>query len=115
MLQGFFSDESSTSLDIHLDSVSCNGSELNLLQCRHDGLGSHDCSHAEDAGVICIGKRRGPSGGGHSHVEDAGDAEVICIVKHRGAFGEPHGGCRGHLHREAQRGIWGATWRMQGG
>ena len=37
---------------IHLDNVQCSGSESRLLNCPYD---SHtlDCSHAEDAGVLC--------------------------------------------------------------
>ena len=33
--------------------VNCSGREANLTQCAHDGLGVHNCSHSEDAGVIC--------------------------------------------------------------
>ena len=38
---------------IHLDSVDCFGREHSLADCYHDGVGNHDCSHYEDAGVIC--------------------------------------------------------------
>ncbi|CAI5648618.1 unnamed protein product [Oreochromis niloticus] len=38
---------------IWMDQVSCTGWESNLFECRHSGFGSHDCSHSEDAGVIC--------------------------------------------------------------
>ena len=37
---------------IHMDDVSCNGSETTLLQCSHTTL--HNCGHHEDAGVRCI-------------------------------------------------------------
>ena len=40
---------------IWLSKVSCTGSESELAECRHGGLGGHDCSHDEDAGVVCDG------------------------------------------------------------
>ncbi|KAL3974991.1 hypothetical protein ACER0C_023617 [Sarotherodon galilaeus] len=38
---------------ILMDNVSCTGRESKLSECHHSGFGSHDCSHKEDAGVIC--------------------------------------------------------------
>ena len=37
----------------HLNGVDCGGDEVSILECSHDGVGNHDCSHLEGAGVIC--------------------------------------------------------------
>ena len=41
---------------IHLDEVTCMGNESRLTECQHQGIASHDCSHYEDAGVVCSGE-----------------------------------------------------------
>ena len=41
---------------ILLGNVGCTGSETNLSSCSHGGWGRHDCSHSQDAGVICQGE-----------------------------------------------------------
>ena len=38
---------------IWLDDLICTGSESSLLNCRHAGIGSHNCGHGEDASVTC--------------------------------------------------------------
>nr|XP_054767677.1 adhesion G-protein coupled receptor G7-like [Lytechinus pictus] len=39
--------------DILLDDVLCTGNETNLLECSYLGIDVNDCTHDEDAGVIC--------------------------------------------------------------
>uniref|UniRef100_A0A672T985 SRCR domain-containing protein n=1 Tax=Sinocyclocheilus grahami TaxID=75366 RepID=A0A672T985_SINGR len=39
---------------IWLDDVGCSGSESLLAQCSHPSIGTHNCGHHEDAGVVCL-------------------------------------------------------------
>lgn len=41
---------------IWFDDLVCNGTESALWNCKHEGWGKHNCDHAEDVGVICLGK-----------------------------------------------------------
>ena len=40
---------------IWLDNVNCVGTELTIGSCSHNGWGSHNCVHGEDASVKCLG------------------------------------------------------------
>ena len=38
-----------------LDDLECSGDEANLFECDRKA-GSHDCTHDEDAAVVCMSK-----------------------------------------------------------
>ncbi|XP_066488385.1 lysyl oxidase homolog 3 isoform X2 [Tiliqua scincoides] len=42
---------------IWLDNLSCTGSEKSIVECQSRGWGNSDCSHEEDAGVVCKDER----------------------------------------------------------
>ncbi|XP_063963111.1 deleted in malignant brain tumors 1 protein-like [Lytechinus pictus] len=71
---------------ILLDELSCIGTEDNIAECPHQGIGDHDCMHVEDAGAICYtGEHPNPLQvrlfGGSTNVE--GRVEVM----HDGSWG----------------------------
>ena len=41
---------------IHFDEVQCTGNEASLKDCPHQTV--HDCTHLEDAGVVCMGQSK---------------------------------------------------------
>ena len=46
---------SEISLPFHLDGVSCSGSESNISECEHNGIGIYNCNRDKVAAVICTG------------------------------------------------------------
>ncbi|ELU03809.1 hypothetical protein CAPTEDRAFT_113791 [Capitella teleta] len=42
---------------IHLSQVECDGNEQSISFCSHAGWDNNRCTHAEDAGVSCLGVR----------------------------------------------------------
>jgi hypothetical protein len=42
--------------EILLDNVQCKGDEKNIKECKANDIGSHNCRHDEDIGIICEGK-----------------------------------------------------------
>ncbi|XP_033970803.1 deleted in malignant brain tumors 1 protein-like isoform X2 [Trematomus bernacchii] len=46
---------------IWLGMVGCSGSESSVTECTHPGFGTHNCSHSEDAGVVCSVPQQKPT------------------------------------------------------
>ena len=40
---------------IWLDDLRCTGNEQRLFDCRARPIGSHNCGHSDDVGVVCSG------------------------------------------------------------
>nr|XP_054765121.1 deleted in malignant brain tumors 1 protein-like [Lytechinus pictus] len=66
---------------ILLNYVNCEGTEDNQADCAHPGIGrySYSCSHARDAGAICLSEIRLDGG--------LNDAEGIVEILHDGSWG----------------------------
>jgi len=43
---------------IFLDNVQCSPNNTDILQCHSNPIGSHNCTHSNDAGVRCEGKQQ---------------------------------------------------------
>lgn len=78
---------------IYLDEVTCLGSEPNVTICHHSEYGRTDCSHFEDAGVICDAQ----DGSGSQPIE-------IRLVNSTGGIG----GFQGRVEVLYQ-GVWGTV------
>ena len=36
-----------------IDETRCIGNETQLINCRHNGIGTHNCAHSRDVGLRC--------------------------------------------------------------
>ncbi|KAB1271013.1 putative DMBT1-like protein [Camelus dromedarius] len=71
--------------DIFLDNLQCAGVERYLGQCAHSGWSEHNCSHHEDAGVICSGL----STASQDHVTGGSNSCGGVISSISGSFSSP--------------------------
>ena len=62
---------------IHLDGLRCIGTEPNLLNCTHNGIGVHNCEHSEDVGIICA-----RSQGNDLKIRKQHDSLTIDVLQH---------------------------------
>lgn len=45
--------QGNSQMEIWMDDVNCQGDEIDLFRCNRTAMGSHNCQHSEDAGVVC--------------------------------------------------------------
>ncbi|XP_022091235.1 scavenger receptor cysteine-rich domain superfamily protein-like [Acanthaster planci] len=62
---------------ILIDGLACAGDEELVEECRHEGWGSHNCQHYEDAGVVCTDLRLTHQNGSVSTNLLTGRVEVL--------------------------------------
>ena len=58
---------------ILLDDLACNGQERTLGECNHAGFEVNDCSHSEDAGVLCSGN--------HFYSKSPNQLGILCSLR----------------------------------
>eukprot|EP00057_Strongylocentrotus_purpuratus_P015795 XP_011670269.1 PREDICTED: deleted in malignant brain tumors 1 protein-like [Strongylocentrotus purpuratus] len=71
---------------IILDVVGCDGTEVNVAECIHRGIGVHYCGHDEDAGAICYNGAH-PNPLGIRLVDGSSKAEGRVEVFYDGSWG----------------------------
>ncbi|XP_052715472.1 deleted in malignant brain tumors 1 protein-like [Crassostrea angulata] len=64
---------------IWMDNLRCTDNDTDLFTCPQNALGSHNCRHNEDAGVLC-----------YSYFTDCGNADILIIMDESGSVGSDH-------------------------
>ncbi|XP_065933836.1 scavenger receptor class A member 5-like [Magallana gigas] len=63
---------------IWMDQLECTDYDSNIFNCSQNILGTHDCGHYKDAGVVC------------NMFADCGNADILIIMDESGSVGSNH-------------------------
>uniref|UniRef100_A0A8C2SZL7 Soluble scavenger receptor cysteine-rich domain-containing protein SSC5D n=1 Tax=Coturnix japonica TaxID=93934 RepID=A0A8C2SZL7_COTJA len=98
---------------VWLDNVNCTGAEAALSECQRRPWGSNDCTHREDAGVVCSGEVGHPEDHVKNHFPPLLSAAGTNPLQLRVQDGP--GSCAGRvevLYNATWYGICDSSWTM---
>ncbi|XP_052715476.1 A disintegrin and metalloproteinase with thrombospondin motifs adt-1-like isoform X1 [Crassostrea angulata] len=85
---------------IWMDQLECTDYDSNIFNCSQNILGTHDCGHYEDAGVVC------------NMFADCGNADILIIMDESGSVGSNHFNTMKTFVRDVIRGLNSVFFRF---
>eukprot|EP00105_Crassostrea_gigas_P005928 XP_011419685.1 PREDICTED: coadhesin isoform X2 [Crassostrea gigas] len=85
---------------IWMDQLECTDYDSNIFNCSQNILGTHDCGHYKDAGVVC------------NMFADCGNADTLIIMDESGSVGSNHFNTMKTFVRDVIRGLNSVFFRF---